>query len=365
MQFITDALVAVLTAYLALTNTLADGISGLIPGEPEAPQQEVAANGETEEQDEMARIDSEYERGGALPSILIENATYQGAAVAGSAPATSTPTANIADALVNIFCTYETSEYVRSNSGSGFFINDDGVILTNAHVAQFLLLENVAEGSSHCVIRTNTEDGEYRAELLYISPAWIEKHAHLIDDEQPLGTGERDFALLYVTAGVDNQPLPARFPYLAVNTDLLSKRRIGDTVTVGGFPAGAFFQNGETEAIVPVTATTTLTDMFTFGSNYADVISIGSSTAGERGVSGGPVIDEAGEVIGMVSTKGSLEPGALTLRALTLSYIDRAMTEESTFTLHETASGQLSFRAQLFMDTIVPFLSRILESELE
>ena len=57
-------------------------------------------------------------------------------------------------ALVNILCTSRGS--VRPISGSGVIIDSRGVILTNAHVAQYVLLaENPAINLS-CVIRTGS-----------------------------------------------------------------------------------------------------------------------------------------------------------------------------------------------------------------
>lgn len=357
MQFLTDVLVGLLSGYIAFTGMLADGIMELLPDD-------ASPVAHTEEDRSLAALDAKYEEKSAIPDILIENAAYQNAAVINGMRG-ETGAESVTDALVNIYCTFRTDTYERTQSGSGFFINKEGVILTNAHVAQFLLLESLTDGTTECTIRTGDPAvAQYRAELLYISPAWIREHAHMIDSERPSGTGERDYALLYVTAGLDNRPLPGRFPFLSLNTELLNVNQLDDTVTVAGYPAERFFADDAVTELEPAVADTTISDMFTFGSNYADVLALTDSPAGEHGVSGGPVIDENGEVIGMVSTKGLPEEGAGALRALTLSYVDRSMRDESTFGITETASGQLAFRAQLFMETIVPFLSRLLDAEI-
>ena len=365
MQFLTDMLTGVLSLYLAFTNILADEIQTFLPQEEGAIRTvSIDTSSDASGMETLAELESNFETGDTLPDILIENASYQGATAIAN-DFTTEATTDPLEAVVNIYCVYETKDYTRRQSGSGFFVSPEGVILTNAHVAQFLLLENVEEaGETSCIVRGgNPPEPLYEAELLYISPAWIQEHAHLINDPNPKGTGERDYALLYVTRGLNNNPLPGTFPYLSVDTALLPKSQIGETVTIAGFPGGDLFSENESGP-VPQKASAKITDMFTFGSNYADIFSIGSSSVGMHGISGGPVLNDSGEVIGLVSTKGSTEEGTYTLRALTLSYIDRTMLADSTFDLASTATGALELRARLFMETIVPFLARIVESEL-
>ncbi|MFT5036612.1 MAG: hypothetical protein ACI9VM_000174 [Candidatus Azotimanducaceae bacterium] len=373
MQFLTDILVAVLTSYLAFTNMLGDSIASLFP-EQAAPSGHLSVQMAPEKKvsDEtlaplIESLESEYKQSTSLPDILIQNAAYQKASVIDGVRVEEINTTKVPDALVNIYCTYKTDNYVRTNTGTGFFIDSAGVILTNAHVAQFLILETVNKtGETECIIRAGDPAKPlYKAELLHISPAWILKHADLIAQENPQGTGERDYALLFVTAGLDNAPMPARFPYLSFDTSLLSTKMLDQEVLVAGYPAETFFEDGPDAELRPQSASSTVTDMFTFGSNYADIVSIAGSVIGEHGASGGPILNSEGKVIGLISTKGSPEEGSGSLRALTLSYVDRTILQESAIDLRQLISGRLALRAQLFTETIVPFLSEALESELE
>ncbi|MFT7507017.1 MAG: S1-C subfamily serine protease [Acidimicrobiales bacterium] len=363
MQFLIDIAVGVLTAYLTVTNMLADSIINILPSGSQIEISIEATDTSTDRAPSgFPRLASAYE---SIPQILIDNTAYQNASVIDTRLDVIT-SATPLDSLVNIFCTYATDEYIRSTTGTGYFIDRDGIVLTNAHVAQFLLLEGI-EGSAECIIRTgNPAEPTYEADLLYISPAWVQKNANLITQDRPQGTGERDYALLYVTSGLDNKPMPRYFPALSFNTNLMSTSAIDAPVYAAGYPAQQLFSQGDASVkLIPKQATTTITELMTFGSNYADIFTIAGSYVGEQGSSGGPVVNEHGDAIGLISTRGDDEAfGVGSLRAITLSYIDRTITEETGYNLRRNLGGNLPFRSQLFKDTLVPFLRQMLEREL-
>jgi len=337
---------------------------------------EAPVSQKTTVEENLPEIESKYEFGGPIPRILIENSDYQKATV-GSAvdeehvglfEREKTQSEKIIDSLVNIYCHYKTDDYTRTTTGTGFFIHKNGVVLTNAHVAQFLLLkETDAVTDARCILRGGSPaEPLYETELLYISPLWISKNANLIDAEKPTGTGERDYALLYVSKAIGDRPLPSVYPALTTNTGLLPRSVENDVVLAGGYPAEALYKQGASVKLVPLIGTTTIEELYTFGSNYADLFSIGGSSVGEQGSSGGPIVRENAGVIGLIVTKGdeALE-GARSLRGLTLSYIDRTITEETGFSLEETMRGDLEYRGNVFKNALVPFLSSLLNYELE
>ncbi len=115
----------------------------------------------------------------------------------------------------------------------------------------------------------------------------------------------------------------------------------------------------------PKQATTTVAELMTFGSQYIDLFTIRGSSLGQHGSSGGPVVDTEGRAIGIISTKGDdAEFGTGSLRALSLPYINRTIQEETGFSLRQNLGGNLPYRAQLFKETLVPFLQNILQQEL-
>jgi hypothetical protein len=269
MQFLLDLVVLILSSYLALTNGVANAITDLIPGSFEASEEETLSH---RSPSSLSRITSSYENS-PIPDILIQNAAYQKAAVVESIDPAVAP-ATALEALVNIYCTYTTESYTKTTTGTGFFIDTDGILLTNAHVAQFLLLEGLV-GEAQCIIRAgNPAVPAYEAELLYISPAWIQEHAKLINDQTPKGTGERDYALLYITSALDRKPMPASFAALPFDTDLLTLDIVGTEVFATGYPAELALASTFNAPLTPKQATTTIAELMTFGSNYVDLFTI-------------------------------------------------------------------------------------------
>jgi S1-C subfamily serine protease len=355
MNIFIDAVVFVLTSYLALSNSVASFILEFTDTEEAAPTEQTT--------DSMVELPSILRQ--SIPDILLRNSEYQNAALGAAAGLTGTTASNPLDALVNIFCTFKTDDYIRTTTGTGFFIDPDGVIMTNAHIAQFLLLEKTeAFGQADCLVRTGSPAAaKYTAELLYIPPTWVQENAALIDDSAPMGTGERDYALLYVSKTIDNSPLPALFPALSFDSDLLPVSTKNADVFAMGYPARDLIRNGASADLFAQRADTSISELYTFGSNYADVFSVRGSVVGAEGSSGGPIVNAGGDVIGMIATRGDDEAdGVGSLRAITLSHINRTIEEETGFTLAENLNGNLPYRADIFANTMTPFLVQLLEA---
>lgn len=355
MHLLSDILVVLFSGYLALTNSLAAAIM------PHFSFTDDSTPAETE----IVQAESLF-ADVSIPRILLDSAPYQEASVIDGVlePAVK---ASPLGALVNIFCSFTTKDMIRSTTGSGYFVHQNGVILTNAHVAQYLILEGALEGTGGCTIRTGNPAVEtYTADLLYISPAWIQEHAALLKEAVPSGTGERDYALLYVTGRVDGTPMPATFPAIPVNTNLMKSGAVGAPVRAAGYPAEILASRGANAPLTGIEVGTTITELMTFGSNYADLFSIAGTEIGQQGSSGGPVADENGYAIGLISTRGDdTRFGHGSLRAISLSYVDRTIQEETGYTLAQNMGGDLAYRARIFRQTVVPFLQFLLAKNLE
>ncbi|NTV22710.1 MAG: hypothetical protein HGB03_04110 [Candidatus Yonathbacteria bacterium] len=268
----------------------------------------------------------------------------QSASLPTEEPAPQTPSisaeelnASARAALVNIMCITTQGGALNPISGSGMIIDPRGIIVTNAHIGEYFLLEHYKHGSLiDCVIRTGGPARiTYDATPLFVSSSWVEENAATIVEDNPTGTGEHDIALLFITSSKTTTPLPSSFPFVnyatresyAPNTDVL----------VASYPAeyigGATVQSD----LWPVTAPSSLLETFTFQTGSADLISIQGSIASQHGSSGGGVFERVtGKLLGIIATSTD---GATTadrqLNAITFGHINSTLIQDTGLTLSQ------------------------------
>ena len=227
-------------------------------------------------------------------------------------------------ALVNILCTAGSGS-LNPTSGSGIIIDPRGVILTNAHVAQYVLLAQSERVNLSCTIRSGAPARAlWNAEVLYIPPIWIKEHAPEITTSRPTGTGEHDYALLRITGPASPEVQTKNdFPFLPVDT----RNGIGflsDLVLAASYPAEFIGSLVAQHDLYPVSSITPIQELLTFIDGSVDIFSLRGVLEAQSGSSGGPVVNAWGHVIGIITTTSAGETTAeRDLHALTLSYIDR------------------------------------------
>lgn len=221
-------------------------------------------------------------------------------------------------ALVNIICYVPAGSGLPSISGSGVFIDPKGVILTNAHIAQYFLL--AGRGVS-CDIRAGSPAAnKYDAALAYISPAWINANKDVLAQTAPSGTGEYDFAFLAITKSATSAPLPSSFPHIPLAAGTPSQ--YGAPVVIASYGAQFLASSQVQSSLFPTIVFGSVQDVFTFASSTIDILALGGSAAAQEGSSGGGVADASGALTGVITT--STTEGATDMRkldAITASYI--------------------------------------------
>lgn len=220
-------------------------------------------------------------------------------------------------ALVNIICYAQAGSGLHSISGSGVFVDPKGVILTNAHIAQYFLL---ADRGVSCYIRAGSPAADsYSAALIYISPAWLAANTNVLIQTEPSGTGEYDFAFLAVTKSATNVPLPSSFSFIPL---ALLPPSSGAPVVIASYGAQFLATNQVQSSLFPTVVFGSIKDVFTFASSTIDVLALGGSAAAQEGSSGGGIADASGTLTGVITTsttEGATNTRSLT--AITVSYI--------------------------------------------
>ena len=221
--------------------------------------------------------------------------------------------------VVNVLCTIRSGNSLTMVTGSGVVISSSGVILTNSHVAQYVLLADyLADANRNCEVRTGAiAKSAYNVHVLYISPLWVKNNASNLKDTHPQGTGEYDYALLVVENGEKN--IPSNFSHIELR---LPDLREGDPVTAMGYPAGSLDGQGVSRNLRLVSDTTTISKTYSFSYGFSDLLIAQTDAIAQKGSSGGAVIDSQGKLAGLISTSiPDSQTGHTSIAALSTSYI--------------------------------------------
>jgi len=194
-------------------------------------------------------------------------------------------------ALVNVLCTTVTGGSFQPISGSGVIIDNRGIILTNAHVAQYFLLKNYPfKDNITCVIRSGSPAQPlYNAEVLYLPQSWINANATQLTAQHAQGTGENDYAFLRITGTVASSvPMPAQFPTLPMSSTAPQE---GAPTLLVAYPAGLLDGQTIQMNLYASAAVSTVETLYSFdGSQNVDLIAVKGSVVSQTGSSGGALI---------------------------------------------------------------------------
>lgn len=224
-------------------------------------------------------------------------------------------------ATVNLYCSLKSGNKTYSSTGSGVVIDSRGIILTNAHVAQyFLLTKGTSTNRAKCAVRTGSPArAAYNASVLYIPSSWVKESVAKKRSESNRGTGEGDYALLVI----DNKN-NVSFPSLPLDTTTHNLENA--SVRIAGYPAEDLTFDSVRSKLQQSTATSTVTSVLSFADKQPDMLALTASPINRAGVSGGPVVRATGELVAIAATTSQgADKDKRTLRAITLSHIDRSL----------------------------------------
>ncbi|MDE2071594.1 MAG: trypsin-like peptidase domain-containing protein [Patescibacteria group bacterium] len=268
-------------------------------------------------------------------------------------------------AVVNIYCTTLAGGDLNPISGSGVVIDSRGIILTNAHVAQFLLLRDyLTKDNIDCVVRTGGPAApRYRAQVLYLPPEWVVANAEQIKKEHATGTGQFDYAFLRITGATNGKPLPDPLPHVPMSVSADS----GQRVVLAAYPAGFLDGINTSKALYLTSAITTIGQLYSFGDTHTvDILSVGGTVVSQSGASGGAVVRVSdGALVGIITTdSNATTTSARNLYAVSINYIDRALSAAGKGGILGLLSGDLAQKAADFATTTAPQETQLLESAL-
>jgi Trypsin-like peptidase domain len=264
--------------------------------------------------------------------------------------------------IVHILC--ETLTGTRSLiSGSGVVVSDTGIVLTNAHIAQFFLYDYTTStrGTYSCSVRTGAPTStSFTVQPLYVSPLWVQENLAQARAEKPKGTGENDWALLQLT-------LPTTYVTTGLKTARIDTRErildTGDSGLLASFPAQFLGATLLQSALYQTTSVSKVATIYTFASNTVDLLQFKDSIVAQGGSSGGGVFNEYGRFSGIISTASDATTTKdRTVQIITTGHINRSALKSTGSTLQALIAS--TTLAESFSRETAPLLAENIAREL-
>jgi S1-C subfamily serine protease len=277
-------------------------------------------------------------------------------------------------ALVNITCS-SGHPNVGKMTGSGVIVDPKGIIVTNAHVAQYFLIE-AQSNNTDCFIRTGSPaQPAYDAELIFISPQWLARHALTFNQAFKAINGDYDYAFLGITGSKSEKSLPNSFPYIPFSG---IETHVGEQIVAAGYAAEILTESQIENFLYPTLTFGLVGTTSSFLGTHADIIELRGTAAAQGGSSGGGIVSADEKLLGMItlgSTQRAMEKRSFT--AISTDYIQRMYEQESgktVDTLFDTdpKSSIMAFRWRipelarpLLVNISIPNFYRIIDCEVE
>lgn len=255
-------------------------------------------------------------------------------------------------AIVNILCLPQRGSHRVGVTGTGILIDPRGIVLTNAHVAQYLVLKDYPTPNTlACALRTGSPArAHFYADVLFFPSDWAKANPKTYAGESATGTGEHDWALLYITESSKEYTI-GTLPFITPDPRI-GMALPGNEMLVAGYPASFLSSDTIAHDLWMVSTIATVRELFTFSDYTPDVFSVGGTIVAQGGISGGPAVNAWGRLIGIAVTASE---GKTTderdLRFVSLSHINTDIQHHTGLTLAEFIAGDTTERTNNFYQT--------------
>lgn len=266
--------------------------------------------------------------------------------------------------LANLLCSIKKGINIFTITGSGVFIDAKGVLMTNAHIAQYFMVQNSSKKEFiDCkVLIGNSTISKFQARVFFIPSVWFETNYKEIDNFNPIGTGENDYALLLVTNSINGDPFPNIFSFFETNFNSNDIKK-GEKFLFAAYPTSKNIISFNDLHFV--SAVSAINEIYSFDNLSPDIFWAEGGTLAERGSSGGAVIDKNGKLTGVIV--GTTETPLIIdrqFRALSMSYIEKNFKKETGFELDNYLKKDLKNTLKIFEENEGSKFSDTLAKEL-
>ncbi len=270
------------------------------------------------------------------------------------------------DAVINIVC-ISRNDQLNSEVASGVIISPDGLVLVNAHMAQYMLLEQLSNIAMQCTLRSGSPaKPAYKAKIIYINPKWIKTNASQITSNEQYGTGEHDYAILQITNPIKpNTSLPKEFTYIEPNTKPVTSY-INKPVLIRSYPAEFLGSAITLRSLHPVATITPLLSMRTFSTDAKsatpDLLELGGSIVAQGGSSGGAVISNSGKLLGIIVTSTRKNTTAeRELNAISIEHINNSLKADIGIGLNQLINLPKSLKLKITANSLPASANKLLK----
>jgi len=235
-------------------------------------------------------------------------------------------------AVVNVVCA-STLPITTEMSGSGVIIDPRGIIVTNAHVAFYFLYMGDRDFDTNCIVRTgNPAKPAYIAKLMFISPQWVARNGISVLRQMYTGVnGDYDYAFLFITGSLTDDPLSEAFPYIPLND---SETFVKEPVVIVGYASEFLEWEQVADSLYQTVVNGSIKSGETFFGSGIDIVELGGNAAAQHGSSGGAIVNAAGKLEAIIAVgTGEENTAERKFQGLTAQYLRRAYAKEESKSL--------------------------------